>query len=45
MAFYAFIFGPIDVPTPDDRPPRGPRPDGVRIVRRPQPVRAGEART
>ena len=45
MAFYASVFGPIDIRTPDDRPPRGPRPDGVRVVRRPQPIHSGRDRS
>jgi hypothetical protein len=45
MAFYPTPFGPIDLPGLDDRPPRGPRSDGVRIVRRPQPVGRGEVRS
>ena len=36
MSFHPSFLGSVDLPNTDDsRPPRG-RPDGVRVVRRPQ---------
>ena len=36
MTLHRSFFGSVDLPAPyDPRPPRG-RPDGVRVVRRPQ---------
>ena len=46
MAFYASFFGSIDLPGVESRrAPLGARPDGVRTVRRPKPVHAGEVRS
>ena len=39
MSLHQSFFGSVDLPDVDDsRPPRH-RPDGVRVVRRPQPAR------
>jgi hypothetical protein len=43
MSLHPSFFGSVDLPAPvDSRPPRG-RPDGARVVRRPQapPAEAG----
>jgi hypothetical protein len=45
MALYPFISGHVDLPGVEERRPLGARPDGVRTVRRPQPVRVGEVRS
>ena len=45
MALYPFISGHVDLPGVEERRPLGACPDGVRTVRRPQPVRVGEVRS
>lgn len=36
MALYASFFGAVDLPGTEQQRPPGRRPDGVRVVRRPQ---------
>ena len=46
MTFHTPFFGSVDLPDLEARGRRpGQRPDGVRIVRRPKPVRFGEVRS
>ena len=44
MSLYAPFLGAVDLPRFDHLRPPNPRPDGVRVVRRPQPGSHGARR-